>query len=94
VSELPRRSLSVTGIVLRDDGQVLAIQRREDSRRVPAGRVLELDAPLADGVSREIPEETGIKVRAEPTTLPGDPADRTRPGRPPGTTPDNARSTE
>ena len=35
--DLPRHSVSVTGIVFRDDGRVLAIQRRDDGRWVPPG---------------------------------------------------------
>src|SRR5215469_3704676 len=68
MSELPRHSVSVTGIVLRDDGRVLAIQRRDDGRWVPPGGVLELDESPTDGVAREVLEETGIKVRAERLT--------------------------
>jgi 8-oxo-dGTP diphosphatase len=66
--ELPRHSVSVTGIVFRDDGRVLAIQRRDDGRWVPPGGVLELDETPADGVAREVLEETGVQVRAERLT--------------------------
>src|SRR6516162_1836375 len=66
--DLPRHSVSVTGIVFRDDGRVLAIQRRDDGRWVPPGGVLELDESPADGVAREVLEETGIQVRAERLT--------------------------
>jgi 8-oxo-dGTP diphosphatase len=69
MSELPRHSVSVTGIVIRDDGRILAIQRRDDGRWVPPGGVLELDESPIDGVAREVLEETGIKVHAE--QLPG-----------------------
>lgn len=65
---LPRHSVSVTGIVFRDDGRVLAIQRRDDGRWVPPGGVLELNETPADGVAREVLEETGIQVRAERLT--------------------------
>src|SRR5262249_4056683 len=37
--ELPRHPVSVTGIVFRDDGRVLAIQRSDDGRWVPPGGV-------------------------------------------------------
>ena len=43
MTDLPRHSVSVTGIVLRDDGRVLAIKRHDDGRWVPPGGVLELD---------------------------------------------------
>jgi ADP-ribose pyrophosphatase YjhB (NUDIX family) len=68
VDELPRHSVSVTGIVVREDGRVLAIQRRDDNRWVPPGGVLELAETPADGVAREVLEETGIKVRADRLT--------------------------
>jgi ADP-ribose pyrophosphatase YjhB (NUDIX family) len=68
MAELPRHSVSVTGIVTRDDGRVLAIQRRDDGRWVPPGGVLELDESPADGVVREVLKETGLKVRAEELT--------------------------
>lgn len=68
MSHLPRHSVSVTGVVFREDGRVLAIQRQDDGRWVPPGGVLELDETPADGVAREVLEETGIKVRAERLT--------------------------
>jgi ADP-ribose pyrophosphatase YjhB (NUDIX family) len=61
--------VSVTGIVLRDDGRILAIKRSDDGRWVPPGGVLELDESPQDGVAREVYEETGVKVR--PTRLTG-----------------------
>ena len=67
-TELPRHSVSVTGIVFRDDGRVLAIQRCDDGRWVPPGGVLELAETPAEGVAREVLEETGIKVQAEQLT--------------------------
>lgn len=66
--ELPRHSVSVTGIVFRDDGRVLAIQRRDDGRWVPPGGVLELNETPAEGVAREVLEETGVRIRAERLT--------------------------
>jgi ADP-ribose pyrophosphatase YjhB (NUDIX family) len=67
MTDLPRHSVSVTGVVVRDDGRVLAIQR-DDDRWVPPGGVLELDETPTDGVTREVLEETGIKVRADQLT--------------------------
>lgn len=66
--ELPRHSVSVTGVVIRDDGRVLAIQRSDDGRWVPPGGVLELAETPSEGVAREVLEETGIKVEAEQLT--------------------------
>jgi 8-oxo-dGTP diphosphatase len=60
--------VSVTGVVFRDDGRVLAIQRCDDESWVPPGGVLELDETPSEGVAREVLEETGIKVRAEQLT--------------------------
>jgi 8-oxo-dGTP diphosphatase len=68
MTELPRHSVSVTGVVFRDDGRVLAIQRCDDGRWVPPGGVLELAETPAEGVAREVLEETGIKVQAEQLT--------------------------
>ena len=68
MAELPRHSVSVTGIVIRGDGRVLAIQRCDDGRWVPPGGVLELDESPEDGVAREVLEETGVKVHAEQLT--------------------------
>lgn len=68
MTELPRHSVSVTGIVFRDDGRVLAIQRCDVRRWVPPGGVLELAETPSDGVAREVLEETGIKVQAERLT--------------------------
>src|ERR1700744_1346371 len=59
---------TVIGAVFRDDGRVLAIQRDGDGRWVPPGGVLELDETPAEGVTREVLEETGIKVRADQLT--------------------------
>jgi len=66
--DLPRHSVSVTGIVVRDDGRILAIKRRDDGRWVPPGGVLELDESPTDGVAREVLEETRIKVQADRLT--------------------------
>jgi 8-oxo-dGTP pyrophosphatase MutT (NUDIX family) len=68
MGELPRHSVSVTGIVLRDDGRVLVIQRSDDGRWVPPGGVLELSETPADGAAREVLEETGIHVKVDQLT--------------------------
>jgi ADP-ribose pyrophosphatase YjhB (NUDIX family) len=69
MTEVPRHSVSVTGVVLRKDGRVLAIKRTDDGRWVPPGGVLELDETPQDGVVREVFEETGLKV--QPVRLTG-----------------------
>ena len=68
MGDRPRHSVSVTGIVVRNDGRVLTIQRQDDGRRVPPGGVLELAETPAEGVAREVLEETGIKVQADRLT--------------------------
>ena len=68
MTDLPRHSVSVTGVVFRDDRRVLAIQRCDDGRWVPPGGVLELAETPSEGVAREVLEETGITVQAEQLT--------------------------
>jgi 8-oxo-dGTP diphosphatase len=68
MGELPRHSVSVTGIVFHDDGRVLAIQRADDGRWVPPGGVLELSETPADGVAREVLEETGLRIKVDQLT--------------------------
>jgi ADP-ribose pyrophosphatase YjhB (NUDIX family) len=62
-------SVSVAGVVRRDDGRVLCIRRRDDgSWQIPGG-VLERGEHIVDGLRREIAEETGLDV--EPVRLTG-----------------------
>ncbi|MEY9940278.1 NUDIX hydrolase [Streptacidiphilus sp. MAP5-3] len=65
---MPQHSVSVAGVVIREDGRVLAIQRADNGTWEPPGGVLELTETLEDGVRREIYEETGIKVHVERLT--------------------------
>ncbi|ANY05562.1 NUDIX hydrolase [Pseudonocardia sp. HH130630-07] len=64
----PQHSVSVAGIVVREDGRVLAIQRRDNAHWEPPGGVLELAETFEQGVCREVAEETGIRVEAERLT--------------------------
>jgi 8-oxo-dGTP diphosphatase len=66
--ETPKHSVSVAGAVVRDDGRVLAIQRRDNAKWEPPGGVLELEESIEDGVRREILEETGLEVVVEQLT--------------------------
>lgn len=68
MSDTPKHSVSVAGIVVRDDGRILAIQRRDNQHWEPPGGVLELDETFDTGVRREILEETGIEVEVERLT--------------------------
>jgi 8-oxo-dGTP diphosphatase len=65
VPDMPTHSVSVAGIVVRDDGHVLAVRRRDNQRWEPPGGVLELVETFDQGVRREVFEETGINVRVE-----------------------------
>jgi ADP-ribose pyrophosphatase YjhB (NUDIX family) len=68
MSNTPQHSVSVAGIVVREDGRVLVVQRRDNARWEPPGGVLELGETFEQGVQREIVEETGITVRVDRLT--------------------------
>ncbi len=55
-------SVSVAGVVVREDGRVLVIKRADNGAWEAPGGVLELDERPEDGACREVLEETGIKV--------------------------------
>jgi len=65
MAETPKHSVSVAGIVIRDDGRVLAIQRRDNQHWEPPGGVLELNETFEAGVRREVLEETGVEIEVE-----------------------------
>ncbi|MFH8567188.1 NUDIX hydrolase [Streptomyces sp. NPDC017993] len=64
----PLHSVSVAGVVVREDGRVLTIRRADNGTWEPPGGVLELNETPEDGVRREVYEETGIKVRVDRLT--------------------------
>ncbi|MDT0493375.1 NUDIX domain-containing protein [Streptomyces sp. NPDC012600] len=64
----PLHSVSVAGVVVREDGRVLAIKRADNGAWEPPGGVLELAEAPEDGVRREVYEETGIKVQVDRLT--------------------------
>lgn len=64
----PKHSVSVAGIVVRDDGRVLVIKRNDNGHWEAPGGVLELDEPFEAGVQREVLEETGLEVTVERLT--------------------------
>jgi 8-oxo-dGTP diphosphatase len=64
----PKHSVSVAGIVVRDDDRVLVIRRDDNGRWEAPGGVLELDESFEDGVRREVLEETGLTVTVERLT--------------------------
>ncbi|SCK49300.1 ADP-ribose pyrophosphatase YjhB, NUDIX family [Streptomyces sp. SceaMP-e96] len=61
-------SVSVAGVVVREDGRVLVIKRADNGAWEAPGGVLELDERPQDGACREVLEETGIKVETERLT--------------------------
>ena len=62
----PRHSVSVAGIVIRDDDRVLVIKRDDNGHwEAPGG---ELDESFEDGVRREVLEETGLEITVERLT--------------------------
>ncbi|MFI7642950.1 NUDIX hydrolase [Nonomuraea sp. NPDC049400] len=63
-----RHSVSVAGAVIRPDGRLLAIRRRDNDAWQPPGGVLELAESPQDGVRREVAEETGLIVEPEALT--------------------------
>ncbi|WP_241480357.1 NUDIX hydrolase [Nocardiopsis halotolerans] len=64
----PLHSVSVAGAVIREDGRMLVIKRRDNGNWEPPGGVLELDETPEEGVVREVLEETGIRVEVEQLT--------------------------
>ena len=64
----PTHSVSVAGVVVRDDGRVLVVQRRDNGHWEPPGGVLELAETFDEGVRREVAEETGVHVEVERLT--------------------------
>lgn len=64
----PKHSVSVAGIVVRDDGRVLVIKRDDNGHWEAPGGVLELDESFEAGVRREVLEETGLSVTVERLT--------------------------
>jgi 8-oxo-dGTP diphosphatase len=68
VADTPKHSVSVAGVVVREDGRILAIQRRDNRHWEPPGGVLELSETFEAGVRREVLEETGVAVEVERLT--------------------------
>lgn len=68
MGDTPKHSVSVAGIVVREDGRILVVQRRDNAHWEPPGGVLELGETFEDGVRREVAEETGVRVEVERLT--------------------------
>lgn len=69
MNERPHYSVSVAGVVVNDQDDVLLIQRRDNGRWEPPGGVLEFGESIREGLRREVREETGLDV--EPSELTG-----------------------
>ena len=67
-SDGPRHSVSVAAAIVRDDGRILAIRRRDNGHWEPPGGVLEIDESIEDGLRREVREETGLEIEPEQLT--------------------------
>jgi ADP-ribose pyrophosphatase YjhB (NUDIX family) len=68
MADTPRHSVSVAAAIVRDDGRVLAIRRRDNGRWEPPGGILELDETIEDGLKREVSEETSLDVEIDRLT--------------------------
>jgi len=64
----PKHSVSVAGIVVREDDRVLVIKRDDSGHWEAPGGILELDESFESGVQREVLEETGLEVAVERLT--------------------------
>lgn len=62
VTDTPKHSVSVAGVVINTDGHILTIQRRDNGQWEPPGGVLEMNETPQAGVAREVLEETGLRV--------------------------------
>jgi 8-oxo-dGTP diphosphatase len=69
VTDSPRHSVSVAAVVVDDQDRALLVRRRDNGHWEPPGGILELDEDIADGLRREVAEETGLQV--EPSALTG-----------------------
>lgn len=63
-----KHSVSVAAAVVREDGKVLVVRRRDNGQWEPPGGVLEFDERIEDGVRREVAEETGLEIEVERLT--------------------------
>lgn len=63
-----RFSVSAAAAVVREDGKVLAIKRRDNGHWEPPGGVVEPGETIAEALRREVEEETGFLVEVGPLT--------------------------
>jgi mutator protein MutT len=61
-------SVSVAGVVINSNGEVLTIRRSDNDHWEAPGGVLEIAETFEEGVRREVSEETGVVVQVERLT--------------------------
>ena len=61
-------SVSVAAAIINQDGQLLAVRRRDNGHWEPPGGVLELDETIQAGLVREVLEDAGLRVEPEALT--------------------------
>lgn len=64
----PHYSVSVAAAVVRTDGRLLAVRRRDNGHWEPPGGILEPGETIHEGLVREVREETGLTVEADALT--------------------------
>jgi 8-oxo-dGTP diphosphatase len=62
MTDTHRFSVSVAAAVVRDDGKMLAIKRRDNGHWEPPGGVVNVGESLTEALVREVREETGYTV--------------------------------
>lgn len=55
-----RHSVSVAGVIVRNDGRILAIKRRDNGDWQAPGGILEADEQIEAGLRREVREGDGV----------------------------------
>lgn len=68
MNDTHRFSVSAAAVAVRDDGKVLAIQRRDNRHWEPPGGVVEPGETILECLVREVREETGLTVEPGPLT--------------------------
>lgn len=66
--DAPKHSVSVAAAVIDEDDRVLVLRRRDNGRWEPPGGILELSESIADGLRREVREESGLRIEPEVLT--------------------------
>lgn len=61
-------SVSVAAAVVRSDGLVLVVRRRDNGNWEPPGGILEAGETIHDGLAREVREETGLTIEVDGLT--------------------------